>query len=56
MNRPGASDDQGEHSAYRDRLDNQAKGLIVVDAGLLGEAMKAQRALYHSKEASKLNL
>jgi hypothetical protein len=40
VNRPGAGDDQGEHSADHGRLDHQAKGLIVVDARLLDEAVK----------------
>jgi hypothetical protein len=38
MNRLGAGDDQGEHGADHDRLNHRAKGLIVVDAGSLGEA------------------
>jgi hypothetical protein len=40
MNRPGAGDDQGEHGADRGRLDHRAEGLIVVDTGSLGEAVK----------------
>jgi hypothetical protein len=50
MNRPGARDGSGEHGAGHGRLDHRAEGLIVVDAGSLGEA------LYHSMEPSELNL
>jgi hypothetical protein len=40
MNRLGAGDGQGEHGADRGQLDHWAEGLIVVDAGSLGEAAK----------------
>jgi hypothetical protein len=40
MNRPGARDGQGEHGADCGRLDHRAEGLIVVNAGSLGEAVK----------------
>jgi hypothetical protein len=40
MNWPGVRDNQGEHGADHDRLDHRAEGLIVVDAGSLGEAAK----------------
>jgi hypothetical protein len=40
MNRVGAGDDQGEHGADRCRLDHRAKGLIIVNAESLGEAVK----------------
>jgi hypothetical protein len=45
MNRPGAGDGQGEHSADHGRLDHRAEGLIVVDAGSLGEATKDPMSL-----------
>jgi hypothetical protein len=40
MNQSGTGDGQGEHDADHDRLDHWAEGLIVVDAGSLGEAVK----------------
>jgi hypothetical protein len=40
MNRSGARDGQGEHGVDRARLDLRAEGLIIVDAGSLGEAVK----------------
>jgi hypothetical protein len=45
MNRSGAGDDQGEDGADRERLDHRAEGLIVVDAGSLGEAAKNPASL-----------
>jgi hypothetical protein len=45
MNRPGAGDDQGERGADRGRLDQGAKGFIIVDAWLLGEATKNPASL-----------
>jgi hypothetical protein len=60
VNRLGAGDGQGEHGADRSRLDHRVEGLIVVDVGSLGEAVKklrrTQGALYRSKEPSELNL
>jgi hypothetical protein len=40
MNRLGAGDRQGEHGANLGQLDHRAEGLIVVDTGSLGEAVK----------------
>jgi hypothetical protein len=40
MNRPGVGDGQGEHGADRGWLDHRVEGLIVVNAGSLGEATK----------------
>jgi hypothetical protein len=40
MNMPGARGGQGEHRADGGQLDHRAEGLIVVDAGPLGEAAK----------------
>jgi hypothetical protein len=45
VNRPGAGDGQGEHGANRGRLDHRAEGLIVVNAGSLGEAAKNPTSL-----------
>jgi hypothetical protein len=45
MNQPGARDDQGEHGADYSRLDNQVEGLIIVNVGSLGEAMKDPMSL-----------
>jgi hypothetical protein len=45
MNWPGARDDQGEHGADRGQLDHRTKGLIVVDAGSLGEVVKDLESL-----------
>jgi hypothetical protein len=45
MNRPGAGDGQGEDGADRGRLDHRAEGLIVVNAGSLGEAVKNPASL-----------
>jgi hypothetical protein len=45
MNRPRARDGQGEHGADSGRLDHRAEGLIVVDAGSLGEATKGPASL-----------
>jgi hypothetical protein len=40
MNWLGARDGQGEHGVDHGRLDHWAEGLIVVDAGSLGEVTK----------------
>jgi hypothetical protein len=40
MNQPRAGDGQGEDGADCGRLDHRAEGLIIVDAGSLGEAAK----------------
>jgi hypothetical protein len=40
VNRPGAGEGQGEHGPDRGRLDHRVEGLIVADAGSLGEAAK----------------
>jgi hypothetical protein len=40
MNRPGAGEGQGEDGADHGRLNHRVEGLIVVDAGSLGEAAK----------------
>jgi hypothetical protein len=56
VNRPGAGDDQGEQSADRGRLDHQAEGLIVVDAGLLGEAVKNPVSLVPVQRAVGIEL
>jgi hypothetical protein len=45
MNRPGAGDSQGEDGVDRGWLDHRAEGLIVVDAGSLGEAAKNPASL-----------
>jgi hypothetical protein len=45
MNRPGAGDGQREDGADCGRLDHRAEGLIVVDAGSLGEAAKNPASL-----------
>jgi hypothetical protein len=45
MNWPEAGDGQGEHGADCGRLDHWAEGLIVVDAGSLGEAAKNPASL-----------
>jgi hypothetical protein len=45
MNRPVVRDGQGEHSADHGRLDHRAEGLIVVEAGSLGEVTKDQASL-----------
>jgi hypothetical protein len=45
MNRLGAGDSQGEHSANLGQLDHRTEGLIVVDAGLLGEHVKDPTSL-----------
>jgi hypothetical protein len=45
MNRPGAGDGQGEDGADRGRLDHRAEGLIIVDVGSLGEAVKNPASL-----------
>jgi hypothetical protein len=40
VNRPGVEDGQREHCADHGQLDHRAEGLILVDARLLGEAVK----------------
>jgi hypothetical protein len=40
MNQPGAEDGHGEHNVECGWLDHRAEGLIIVDAGSLGEATK----------------
>jgi hypothetical protein len=40
INRPTVGDGQGEHGVDHDQLDYCAEGLIIVDTGLLGEAVK----------------
>jgi hypothetical protein len=45
MNRPGAGDSQGEDGADHGRLDHRAEGLIIVNAGSLGEAAKNPTSL-----------
>jgi hypothetical protein len=40
MNGPVVGDGQGKHRLDRGRLDHRAEGLIVVDVGSLGEAIK----------------
>jgi hypothetical protein len=56
MNRLGAGDDQGEHGADHGRLDHRAKGLIVVDAGSLGEAMNDPGSLVPLQRAVEVEL
>jgi hypothetical protein len=56
MNRPGAGDDQREHSAGRGRLDRRAKGLIVVDARSLGEAAKNPTSFVPVQGAVRIEL
>jgi hypothetical protein len=45
MNEPGAGESQGEHRADGGRLDHRAEGLMVVDAGPLGETAKNPASL-----------
>jgi hypothetical protein len=56
MNGPGAGDGQGEHRADGDRLDHRAEGLIVVDAGPLGKAMKNPASLVPFQGAVRVEL
>jgi hypothetical protein len=56
MNRPGAGDNQGEDGADRDRLDHRAEGLIVVDAGSLGEVTKNPASLVPFQGAIRIEL
>jgi hypothetical protein len=45
MIQSGAGDNQGEHGADHGRIDHRAEGLIVVNVGSLGEAMKDPTSL-----------
>jgi hypothetical protein len=45
MNGPIAGDGQGEHRADHGRLNHRAEGLIAVDTGSLGEAVKDPTSL-----------
>jgi hypothetical protein len=56
MNGPGAGDDQGEHRADGGRLDHRAEGLIVVDAGPLGEDAKNPTSLVPFQGAVRVEL
>jgi hypothetical protein len=56
MNGPGAGDSQEEHGADRGRLDHRAKGLIVVNAGSLGEAAKDPGSLVPFQIAVRVQL
>jgi hypothetical protein len=52
----GAGDGQGEHSADSGRLDHRAEGLIVVDAGSLGEVVKNPTNLVLVQGAVRIEL
>jgi hypothetical protein len=56
MNRPGAGDSQGVDGADRGQLDHRAEGLIVVDAGSLGEATKNPASLVSFRGAVGIEL
>jgi hypothetical protein len=56
MNQPGAGDGMGEHGADRGRLDHRAEGIIIVDAGSLGEAMKDPASLVPLQRAIGVEL
>jgi hypothetical protein len=56
MNQPGAGDGMGEHGADRGRLDHRAEGIIIVDAGSLGEAMKDPSSLVPLQRAIGVEL
>jgi hypothetical protein len=56
MNGPGAGDSQEEHGADHGRLDHRAKGLIVVNAGSLGEAAKDLGSLVPFQIAVRVQL
>jgi hypothetical protein len=56
MNGPGAGDDQVEHHANSGRLNHQAEGLIIVDAGPLGEAAKDLASLVPFQSAIRVEL
>jgi hypothetical protein len=56
VHRPTPRDNQGQHNPNGGRLDDGAKGLIVVHPGALSESQKTQRALYRSREPSALSL
>jgi hypothetical protein len=56
MNWLGAGDGQGEHGVDRGRLDHRAEGLIIVDAGSLGEATKDSVSLVPFQRAVGVEL
>jgi hypothetical protein len=56
MNRSGVGDGQGEHGADRGWLDHRVEGLIVVDVGLLGKAVKNPASLVPVQETIKNEL
>jgi hypothetical protein len=56
INRPGAEDNHGEDSEDRGRLDHRAEGLIVVDVGSLGEAVKNPASLVPFQGAVRIEL
>jgi hypothetical protein len=56
MNRPGAGDDQREHGVGRGWLDHWVKGLIVVDAKSLGEAVKNPTSLVPVQGAVRIEV
>jgi hypothetical protein len=56
MNRPGAGDGQGEHGADHGWLDHRTEGLIVVDAGSLGEAVKNPTSLVPFQRVVEIKL
>jgi hypothetical protein len=56
MDRPGVGDGQVEHGVDRGRLDHRDKGLIVVDAGSLGEVVKDPASLVPFQRAIRVEL
>jgi hypothetical protein len=56
MNGPGEGDGQGEHRADGGWLDHRTEGLIVVDAGLMGEAVKNPTSLVPFQSAIGVEL
>jgi hypothetical protein len=56
MNGPGVRDGQGDHYVDRGRLDHRDEGLIVVNAGLLGEAAKDPASLVPFQKAFGVEL
>jgi hypothetical protein len=56
MNRPGAGDNQGEDGADCGRLEHRAEGLIIVDAGSLGEVAKNPVSLVRFQGAVGIEL
>jgi hypothetical protein len=56
MNFPGAGDGEGEHGVDRGRLDHRAEGLIVVNAGSLGEATMDSANLVPLQRAVRVEL